>query len=49
MLRHPGVVREFQALDENKNAMEMVTEPLFAFVANDLGIRTCFVDRHSLQ
>lgn len=37
-LRHPGVVHVVQALDENKNAMAMVTEPLFASVANALGI-----------
>ncbi|KAL1101402.1 hypothetical protein V6Z11_D05G295200 [Gossypium hirsutum] len=36
-LRHPGVVHVVQALDENKNAMAMVTEPLFASVANTLG------------
>ncbi|CAI0556334.1 unnamed protein product [Linum tenue] len=36
-LRHPGVVHVVQALDENKNAMAMVTEPLFASVANVLG------------
>ncbi|OMO51547.1 hypothetical protein CCACVL1_29723 [Corchorus capsularis] len=36
-LRHPGVVHVVQALDENKNAMTMVTEPLFASVANALG------------
>ncbi|XP_038717562.1 SCY1-like protein 2 isoform X1 [Tripterygium wilfordii] len=35
--RHPGVVHVVQALDENKNAMAMVTEPLFASVANALG------------
>ncbi|KAI3819920.1 hypothetical protein L1987_13773 [Smallanthus sonchifolius] len=28
-LRHPGVVHVIQALDENKNAMAMVTEPSF--------------------
>lgn len=37
-LRHPGVVHVIQALDENKNAMALVTEPLFASVANALGI-----------
>eukprot|EP00268_Persea_americana_P033188 TRINITY_DN3292_c0_g1_i2.p1 TRINITY_DN3292_c0_g1~~TRINITY_DN3292_c0_g1_i2.p1 ORF type:complete len:942 (+),score=161.02 TRINITY_DN3292_c0_g1_i2:246-3071(+) len=37
-LRHPGVVHVVQALDENKHAMAMVTEPLFASVANTLGI-----------
>ncbi|KAK8691840.1 hypothetical protein V6N13_075335 [Hibiscus sabdariffa] len=36
-LRHPGVVHVVQALDENKNSMAMVTEPLFASVANTLG------------
>ncbi|TYH07931.1 hypothetical protein ES288_A08G274100v1 [Gossypium darwinii] len=36
-LRHPGVVHVVQALDENKNAMAMVTEPLFASVDNALG------------
>ncbi|XP_012446346.1 SCY1-like protein 2 B [Gossypium raimondii] len=36
-LRHPGVVHVVQALDENKNAMTMVTEPLFASVANAIG------------
>lgn len=36
-LRHPGVVHVVQALDENKNAMAMVTEPLFASVANVVG------------
>lgn len=36
-LRHPGVVHVVQALDENKNAMAMVTEPLFASVANAFG------------
>ncbi|KAJ4829044.1 hypothetical protein Tsubulata_031702 [Turnera subulata] len=36
-LRHPGVVHVVQALDENKNAMAMVTEPLFASVANAMG------------
>ncbi|RVW82902.1 SCY1-like protein 2 [Vitis vinifera] len=34
----PGVVHVVQALDENKNAMAMVTEPLFASVANALGV-----------
>nr|GMD26166.1 SCY1-like protein 2 [Ipomoea batatas] len=37
-LRHPGVVHVVQALDESKNAMAMVTEPLFASAANALGI-----------
>lgn len=36
-LRHPGVVRVIQALDESKAAMAMVTEPIFASVANVLG------------
>ncbi|KAH7841529.1 hypothetical protein Vadar_031122 [Vaccinium darrowii] len=36
-LRHPGVVHVVQGLDESKNAMAMVTEPLFASVANALG------------
>ncbi|KAA8528038.1 hypothetical protein F0562_035093 [Nyssa sinensis] len=36
-LRHPGVVHVVQALDESKNAMAMVTEPLFSSVANALG------------
>lgn len=36
-LRHPGVVRVVQALDESKWAMAMVTEPIFASVANALG------------
>ncbi|XP_010534131.1 PREDICTED: SCY1-like protein 2 isoform X1 [Tarenaya hassleriana] len=36
-LRHPGVVHVVQALDENKNAIAMVTEPLFASIANALG------------
>ncbi|KAM7511485.1 hypothetical protein LguiB_010360 [Lonicera macranthoides] len=36
-LRHPGVVHVVQGLDENKNAMAMVTEPLFASLANALG------------
>lgn len=36
-LRHPGVVHVVQAFDESKNAMAMVTEPLFASVANALG------------
>ncbi|XP_068654052.1 SCY1-like protein 2 A [Aristolochia californica] len=37
-LRHPGVVHVVQALDESKNAMAMVTEPLFASIANTLGL-----------
>ena len=36
-VRHPGVVHVVQPLDENKNAMDMVTEPLFTSVANALG------------
>lgn len=36
-LRHPGVVHVVQAMDENKNAIAMVTEPLFSSVANALG------------
>ncbi|KAK1311631.1 hypothetical protein QJS10_CPA07g01011 [Acorus calamus] len=36
-IRHPGVVHVVQALDESKNAMAMVTEPMFASVANVLG------------
>ncbi|KAH7519741.1 hypothetical protein FEM48_Zijuj08G0069400 [Ziziphus jujuba var. spinosa] len=36
-LRHPGVVHVVQALDENKNAMAMVTEPLSSSVANAVG------------
>ncbi|KAL0919957.1 hypothetical protein M5K25_009049 [Dendrobium thyrsiflorum] len=36
-IRHPGVVHVVQALDESKNAMAMVTEPLFASVANTIG------------
>ncbi|KAM7473056.1 hypothetical protein LguiA_011239 [Lonicera macranthoides] len=36
-LRHPGVVHVVQGLDENKNAMAFVTEPLFASVANVVG------------
>ncbi|XP_010677079.2 SCY1-like protein 2 A [Beta vulgaris subsp. vulgaris] len=36
-IRHPGVVHLVQALDETKNAMAFVTEPLFASVANALG------------
>ncbi|KAL5716068.1 SCY1-like protein 2 A [Ranunculus cassubicifolius] len=37
-LRHPGVVHVVQGLDESKNAMAMVTEPLFASVANTIGM-----------
>jgi len=36
-LRHPGVVHVVQGLDESKGAMAMVTEPIFASVANTLG------------
>eukprot|EP00271_Cylindrocystis_brebissonii_P007039 TRINITY_DN2014_c0_g1_i1.p1 TRINITY_DN2014_c0_g1~~TRINITY_DN2014_c0_g1_i1.p1 ORF type:complete len:1212 (+),score=286.96 TRINITY_DN2014_c0_g1_i1:322-3957(+) len=36
-LRHPGVVRVVEALDENKQSMCMVTEPLFSSVANAIG------------
>lgn len=36
-LRHPGVVHVVQGIDENKNALALVTEPLFASVANVLG------------
>ncbi|KAK3161288.1 hypothetical protein QOZ80_1BG0075190 [Eleusine coracana subsp. coracana] len=36
-LRHPGVLHVVQALDETKAAMAMVTEPIFASVANTLG------------
>jgi SCY1-like protein 2 len=36
-LRHPGVVRVVQALDESKTTMAIVTEPIFASVANVLG------------
>ncbi|KAL2651313.1 hypothetical protein R1flu_019441 [Riccia fluitans] len=36
-LRHPGVVRVIQGLDESKGAMAMVTEPIFASLANALG------------
>lgn len=36
-LRHPGVVRVIQALDESKASIAMVTEPIFASVANVLG------------
>ncbi|KAH9307491.1 hypothetical protein KI387_035402 [Taxus chinensis] len=35
-LRHPGVVHVVQGLDESKGAMAMVTEPIFASVANTL-------------
>ncbi|CAL9174362.1 unnamed protein product [Musa hybrid cultivar] len=36
-IRHPGVLHVVQALDESKNAIAMVTEPVFASVANALG------------
>ncbi|RWW36635.1 hypothetical protein BHE74_00058321, partial [Ensete ventricosum] len=36
-IRHPGVLHVVQALDESKNAFAMVTEPVFASVANALG------------
>jgi hypothetical protein len=36
-LRHPGVIRVVQALDESKTTMAIVTEPIFASVANVLG------------
>ncbi|KAH9605220.1 hypothetical protein KSS87_012845 [Heliosperma pusillum] len=36
-IRHPGVVHVVQALDETKNSMAFVTEPLLASVANALG------------
>ncbi|KAK9748953.1 hypothetical protein RND81_02G092400 [Saponaria officinalis] len=36
-IRHPGVVHVVQALDETKNSMAFVTEPLMASVANTLG------------
>eukprot|EP00850_Spirogloea_muscicola_P018777 SM000175S03324 [mRNA] locus=s175:275239:281097:- [translate_table: standard] len=36
-LRHPGVVRVVEALDESRGAMAMVTEPVFASLANALG------------
>ncbi|KAL9269986.1 SCY1-like protein [Drosera capensis] len=36
-IRHPGVVHVVQGLDEGKNVMAMVTEPLFASVTNALG------------
>eukprot|EP01018_Ginkgo_biloba_P000863 Gb_28329 [translate_table: standard] len=36
-LRHPGVVHVVQGLDESKGAMALVTEPIFASVANALG------------
>ncbi|GAB2217242.1 hypothetical protein Droror1_Dr00000414 [Drosera rotundifolia] len=36
-IRHPGVVHVVQGLDEGKNMMAMVTEPLFASLGNALG------------
>lgn len=36
-LRHPGVVHVVQGLEENKTAMTLVTEPIFASIANVLG------------
>ncbi|KAJ7546397.1 hypothetical protein O6H91_08G038400 [Diphasiastrum complanatum] len=36
-LRHPGIVRVVQGLDDSKGSMVMVTEPIFASVANLLG------------
>ena len=36
-LRHPGIVKVMEALDESKGAMAMVTEPVFSSVANALG------------
>ncbi|CAI5517116.1 unnamed protein product [Closterium sp. Naga37s-1] len=36
-LRHPGIVRVVEALDESKWAMAMVTEPVFSSLANALG------------
>ncbi|KAH9626464.1 hypothetical protein KSS87_006424 [Heliosperma pusillum] len=36
-MRHPGVVHVVQGLDETKNAMAFVTEPILASVANALG------------
>lgn len=36
-LRHPGVVHVVQGLEESKGAMTMVTEPIFASIANTLG------------
>ena len=36
-LRHPGVIHVVQGLEENKAAMTVVTEPIFASVANVLG------------
>lgn len=38
-LRHPGVVHVVQGLDESKGTMTMVTEPIFASIANVLGQR----------
>eukprot|EP00250_Pteridium_aquilinum_P016453 c23109_g2_i1 orf=408-3092(+) len=36
-LRHPGVIHVVQGLEENKAAMTLVTEPIFASIANVLG------------
>ncbi|MCO5572030.1 hypothetical protein L7F22_025781 [Adiantum nelumboides] len=36
-LRHPGVVHVVQGLEENKAAMTLVTEPIFASIANVYG------------
>ncbi|GJP63136.1 hypothetical protein CLOP_g20211 [Closterium sp. NIES-67] len=36
-LRHPGIVRVVEALDESKWAMAMVTEPVFSSLGNALG------------
>lgn len=36
-LRHPGIVRVVEPLDETPWAMALVTEPIFSSVANALG------------
>ncbi|KAH7307548.1 hypothetical protein KP509_22G064800 [Ceratopteris richardii] len=36
-LRHPGVVHVIQGLEENKTAMTLVTESIFASIANVVG------------
>lgn len=36
-IRHSRVVHVVQAMEESRNAMAMVTEPLFASLANALG------------
>lgn len=36
-LRHPGVVHVVQGLEENKAAMTLVTEPIFASISNVIG------------